>query len=116
MLQGVDHGLDGPGAVPEKFKGWTLWRSLSLLRASLPARSLVLAPLTCLKSLITDSMNTRAEMQGQMATNTTDLKLTEDSLSDVTAALKETEQDCRAKAVELEEHAKGRIWAGHGSP
>ena len=36
-------------------------------------------------------------MQGQMATDTTDVKVTEGSLVDVSTALEDTEQDCQAK-------------------
>ena len=47
-------------------------------------------------------------LQGQLTTDTTDLKMTEDALAEDTAALEDTMQVCQAKAVELETATDGR--------
>ena len=48
------------------------------------------------------------EAQGQLTTDTADLKMTEDALAEDTAALEDTTRDCQAKAVEFETATNGR--------
>ena len=48
------------------------------------------------------------EAQGQLTTDTADLKMTEDALAEDTAALEDTRRDCQAKAVEFETATNGR--------
>ena len=48
------------------------------------------------------------EAQGQLTTDTEDLKTTEDDLAEDTAALEDTMRDCQAKAVEFETATNGR--------
>ena len=48
------------------------------------------------------------EAQGQLTTDTADLKMTEDALAEDTAALEDTMRDCQAKAVEFETATNGR--------
>ena len=48
------------------------------------------------------------EEQGQLTTDTTDLKMTEDALAEDTAALEDTTRVCQAKAVEFETATEGR--------
>ena len=48
------------------------------------------------------------EAQGQLTTDTADLKMTEDALVADTAALEDTTRDCQAKAVEFETATNGR--------
>jgi len=48
------------------------------------------------------------EVQGQLTTDTADLKMTEDALAEDTAALEDTTQDCQAKAAEFEASTKSR--------
>ena len=48
------------------------------------------------------------ETQGQLTTDTADLKMTEDALAEDTAALEDTTRDCQAKAVEFETATNGR--------
>ena len=48
------------------------------------------------------------EAQGQLTTDTEDLKMTEDDLAEDTAALEDTMRDCQTKAVELETATNGR--------
>ena len=46
------------------------------------------------------------EVQGQLTTDTADLKMTEDALAVDTAALEDTTQDCQAKAAEFDSYTK----------
>ena len=46
------------------------------------------------------------EVQGQLTTDTSDLKMTEDALAEDTAALEDTTQDCQAKAADFEAPTK----------
>ena len=46
--------------------------------------------------------------QGQLTTDTTDLKVTEDAIAEDTTALEDTKQDCQARAVEFEAAGKSR--------
>ena len=48
------------------------------------------------------------EAQGQLITDTADLKMTEDALAEDTAAPEDTMRVCQAKAVELETATNGR--------
>ena len=48
------------------------------------------------------------ETQGQLTTDTADLKMTEDALTEDTAALEDTTQDCQSKAAECEAAVKSR--------
>ena len=48
------------------------------------------------------------EAQGQLTTDTADLKMTEDDLAEDTAAIEDTTRDCQAKAVEFETATNGR--------
>ena len=48
------------------------------------------------------------EAQGQLTTDTADLKMTEDDLAEDTAALEDTMRDCQAKTVEFETATNGR--------
>ena len=48
------------------------------------------------------------EAQGQLTTDTADLKMTEDALAEDTAALEDTRRDCQAKSVEFETATNGR--------
>ena len=48
------------------------------------------------------------EAQGQLTTDTADLKMTEDALAEDTAAIEDTTRDCQAKAVEFETATNGR--------
>ena len=48
------------------------------------------------------------EAQGQLTTDTADLKMTEDVLAEDTAALEDTMRDCQAKAVEFETATNGQ--------
>ena len=48
------------------------------------------------------------ETQGQLTTDTADLKMTEDALAEDTAALQDTTQDCQSKAAECEAAVKSR--------
>ena len=48
------------------------------------------------------------EAQGQLTTDTEDLKMTEDDLAEDTAALEDTMRDCQAKAVEFETATNGQ--------
>ena len=48
------------------------------------------------------------EAQGQLTTDTEDLKMTEDDLAEDTAALEDTVRDCQTKAVEFETATNGR--------
>ena len=46
------------------------------------------------------------ETQGQLTTDTADLKMTEDALTEDTAALEDTMQDCQSKAAKFEAAVK----------
>ena len=48
------------------------------------------------------------ETQGQLTTDTADLKMTEDALAEDTAAFEDTTQDCQSKAAECEAAVKSR--------
>ena len=48
------------------------------------------------------------EAQGQLTTDTSDLKMTEEALAEDTAALEDTTRDCQANAVEFETATNGR--------
>ena len=48
------------------------------------------------------------ETQGQLTTDTADLKMTEDALAEDTAALEDTTQDCQSKAAKFEAAVKSR--------
>ena len=50
----------------------------------------------------------RIEAQGQLTTDTADLKMKEDALAEDTAALEDTTRVCQAKAVEFETATDGR--------
>ena len=48
------------------------------------------------------------ETQGQLTTDTADLKMTEDALTEDKAALEDTTHDCQSKAAEFEAAVKSR--------
>jgi len=54
------------------------------------------------------SKSALTETQGQLTTDTADLKMTKDALAEDTAALENTKQDCQAKAAEFEAATNSR--------
>merc|ERR1712136_383966 len=54
------------------------------------------------------SKHSLGEVQGQLTTDTADLKMTEEALAEDTAALEDTTQDCQAKAAEFGASTKSR--------
>ena len=55
-----------------------------------------------------EDLKSLTETQGQLTTDTADLKMTKDTLAEDTAALEITKQDCQAKAAEFEAATNSR--------